>query len=127
MTAVCWYSCDSTGSVAVVDAACALAAVRSAADATGACPLPVRLGSDSTDNTQAATAATERAAPRLRLRRGGVVSQRERRTGRSTSTKVAVATRKLIAATDRFWASERAWPSAAGTRISMGQCHRYQE
>ena len=98
-----------------------------AAAATGACPVPVRLGSDSTERTQAPTAATVRAAPRLRLLRGRVVSQLDVRTGRSTRTKVAVATTKLRAATERFCASDRGWPSAAGTRMSMGQCHRYHE
>ncbi len=40
---------------------------------------------------------------------------------------MAVATTKLTAATARFCASDSAWPSAAGTRMSMGQCHRYHE
>src|SRR6516164_11054450 len=75
----------------------------------------------------APTAPIDSAAPRLRLRRAGVVSQLDTRTGRSTRTKVAVATAKLSAATPRFWPSDSACPTAAGTRMRSGQCQRYHE
>ena len=40
---------------------------------------------------------------------------------------MATATRKLSPATPRFSANDKGCPSASGTRIRKGQCHRYHE
>jgi len=120
-------SSASTGSDVTGGLACARVSWRTAAAATGARPLPVKPGKVNTESTHAPTAPSDKAAPRLRLRRGGVLSQRAVRIGRSTATNVIVATTKLKVATPRFSTSESGWPSAAGTRMSIGQCHRYHE